>query len=222
VPIEDRRGEHGRDIDIPPLGLPGTIHVPPGPRGVILIAHAGGVGGFTPLSLRIVEAFAARGLATVRFDLLTGDERERHALVFDTTILAERLVGAVQFTRECSDLAPLPFGLFGAGSGAGAALIAATRLADEVRALVCLGGRADLVGEALRRVQAPTLIILGESSHATIGLAQRALAQMRCEKALKIVPGALHMFPKPTAVDTVVAMAAQWFDWGLAAPSGSA
>jgi dienelactone hydrolase len=217
--VEDHPSGPGRSVDIPPLGLPGTIEVPPGPRGAILIAHAGGAGGFTPLSLRIAEAFAARGLATLRFDLLTEDERERHALVFDPTVLAERLVGAVCFAREYPDLAPLPLGLFGAGAGAGAALIAATRLDDGVRALVCFGGRADLVGEPLRRVRSPTLLILGEGSHASIGLAQRALAQMRCEKALKIVPGALHMFPKPTAVDTVIAMAAQWFDWGLAGPS---
>jgi predicted alpha/beta-hydrolase family hydrolase len=203
---------------MPPLGLPGTIQVPPGPRGAILIAHAGGAGNFTPLSLRIADAFAARGLASLRFDLLTGDERERHALVFDPAVLAERLVNAVCFARECPDLAPLPLGVFGAGSGAGAALVAATRLDDSVRALVCFGGRTDLVGEALRRVRSPTLLILGEGNHASIGLAQRALAQMRCEKALKIVPGALQMFPKPTAVDTVIAMAAQWFDWGLAGP----
>jgi dienelactone hydrolase len=218
--MEDHPSGLGHDVDIPPLGLPGTIHVPLRPSGAILIAYAGGAGGFMPLSLRIAEAFAARGLATLRFDLLTGDERERHALVFDPAVLAERLVAAVGFAREKPDLAPLPFGLFGAGAGAGAALIAATLVDNGVRAVVCLGGRADLVGEPLRRVRSPTLLILGEASHATVGLAQRALAQMRCEKALKIVPGALHMFPKPTAVDTVIAMAAQWFDWGLAGPTG--
>jgi len=156
-------------------------------------------------------------VGTLLFDLLTREEesvdiRTRH-LRFDIGLLAQRLVDAADWVKREADLWHLRVGYFGASTGGGAALAAAAELGEEVGAVVSRGGRPDLVGaESLRRVQAPTLLIVGEYDEPVIKMNEEAYAWLRCEKELKIVPGATHLFEEPGKLEEVARrLAAGWF-----------
>jgi dienelactone hydrolase len=155
------------------------------------------------------------GLATLLIDLLTPEEEEvdlrtRH-LRFYIRLLAERLAGATHWLAQNPDTQDLRVGYFGASTGAGAALVAAARLPGDIGAVVSRGGRPDLAGENLSRVQAPTLLIVGENDLPVVDMNQEALAQLRVEKKLEIVPGATHLFEEPGALEEVARLAADWF-----------
>jgi dienelactone hydrolase len=162
-----------------------------------------------------------RGIATLLFDLLAADEEADRANVFDIPLLASRLVEVVGWLDRQPSLAKLPLGLFGASTGAAAALVAATRL-PRVGAIVSRGGRPDLAGDALDRVQAPTLLIVGGVDFGVIELNEQALARLRGLKSLQIVPGASHLFPESGALEAVIDHAARWFERHLAPKSAEA
>jgi dienelactone hydrolase len=165
----------------------------------------------------VANALNARGIATLLFDLLTPAEEVDRANVFDIRLLAERLIDAVRWLKQEPLVAALPLGLFGASTGAAAAIVAAARLGDRVGAVVSRGGRPDLAHEALDQLSTPTLLIVGGDDTVVIGMNERALARIAGPKALDIVPGASHLFPEPGALESVIELAAEWFERYLAA-----
>jgi pimeloyl-ACP methyl ester carboxylesterase len=153
----------------------------------------------------------SNGIATLLFDLLTPDEETNRANVFDIPLLAQRLVDAILWIEREPLVAHLPVGLFGASTGAAAALVAAVHRDVRVGAIVSRGGRPDLAGDILDRIRTPTLLIVGGADLAVIELNQRALDRLRGPKELEIVPGASHLFPEPGAMEAVIAHAIRWF-----------
>jgi dienelactone hydrolase len=155
------------------------------------------------------------GLATLVMDLLTDDEQQVDLqtahLRFDIPLLAKRLVIITQWLSEHPEVEGLKIGHFGASTGAGAALAAAARCPDVIRAVVSRGGRPDLAGQALASVEAPTLLIVGGADPPVLDLNQQALGSMHCERALKVVPGATHLFEEPGALKKVAELARDWF-----------
>lgn len=196
------------------LQLPGTLTVPPDPSGIVLFAHGSGSSRLSPRNRRVAAALVQAGFATLLFDLLTeGEERideQTHELRFDISLLATRLKGATAWLVERPDLADLPLGYFGASTGAAAALVAASTM-PAVRAVVSRGGRPDLAAGALPLVRAATLLIVGGADPIVLDLNQIALAALRTEKRLEIVPGATHLFEEPGALDAVIELATGWF-----------
>jgi pimeloyl-ACP methyl ester carboxylesterase len=146
------------------------------------------------------------------FDLLTPAEESNRANVFDIPLLADRLVDAVRWLDRDPLLAKLPLGLFGASTGAAAALVAAAKLPHRIGAVVSRGGRPDLAGDALKMVRAPTLLIVGGVDFGVIELNEEAFAQLQGPKALEIVPSASHLFPEPGALEAVIGHATRWFE----------
>jgi pimeloyl-ACP methyl ester carboxylesterase len=155
------------------------------------------------------------GIATLLFDLLTPQEEADRANVFDIPLLAERLVQSVDWLEGELSVRGLPLGLFGASTGAAAALVAAARLGKRVGAVVSRGGRPDLAGAALRRVHAPTLLIVGGADFEVIELNRQAFAELPGPKALEIIPGASHLFPERGALEAVIGHAERWFQQHL-------
>jgi pimeloyl-ACP methyl ester carboxylesterase len=207
------------DVFIPPFGLPGGLSVPASPRGMIAFAHGSGSSRFSPRNTAVAGALNERGFATLLLDLLTPQEELDRSNVFDVGLLAERLMAAVEWLEgQTRAIAALPVGLFGASTGAAAALIAAARLPDRIEAVVSRGGRPDLAGEALRLVRAPTLLIVGGADIGVIELNEQAFARLHGPKALEIIPGATHLFPETGAMEAVIAQAGRWFERYLQAP----
>ena len=206
------------DVVIPPLGLSGTLDVPKDPLGLIVFVHGSGSSHLSPRNIAVAKALNGRGFATLLFDLLTPAEESDRANVFDIPLLAERLVDVVRWLDGQGPLiARLPIGLFGASTGAAAALVAAARLPGRFLAVVSRGGRPDLADDALPRVRAPTLLIVGGNDFAVIGLNEQAMARLKAPKAMEIVAGATHLFPEPGALETVIDHAARWFERHVAA-----
>jgi erythromycin esterase-like protein/dienelactone hydrolase len=201
-----------RRCEISPLGLSGDLCVPRAPRGVILFAHGSGSSRLSPRNVAVADALNARGFATLLLDLLTPVEAHDRRNVFDIPLLAERLIEATLWIRGEPDVADLPLGLFGASTGAGAALLAAAELRDRVSAVVSRGGRPDLAGQRLAEVVAPTLLIVGSADRQVIDLNRKALSALTCDKLLRLVPGATHLFEEPGALEAVTQMAAAWFE----------
>lgn len=207
------------EVAIPPRRLPGILCAPEQAQSIVIFAHGSGSSRFSPRNTAVAAALNAHGMATLLFDLLTPAEETNRANVFDIPLLAARLGDAVRWAAHEAPAGPLPIGLFGASTGAAAALAAAAELPGEIEAVVSRGGRPDLAGEALPQVRAPTLLIVGGADDQVIALNEEALRKLRCVKALKIVPGATHLFPEPGALETVVDLARDWFGRYLAPPS---
>lgn len=205
-----------RDVAIPPFGLSGTLRVPSAAFALVVFAHGSGSSRLSPRNIAVAIALNGHGMATLLFDLLTPEEEANRANVFDIPLLAERLIDAVHWAEEQSLLAKLPLGLFGASTGAAAALVAAAKLSHRVGAVVSRGGRPDLAADSLDQVRAPTLLIVGGDDSGVIELNEEALARLRAPKALEIVPGASHLFPEPGALEAVIDHAARWFGQHLA------
>jgi len=163
------------------------------------------------LNRAVANALNSEGFATLLFDLLTPTEEPDRANVFDIAWLAERLVDAVHWIDRDAPTRGCPLGLFGASTGAAAALIAAARLGSRVGAVVSRGGRPDLAGDALERICTPTLLIVVGADEVVIELNEQAFARLSGPKALEIVPGASHLFPEPGALEAVIGHAARWF-----------
>jgi putative phosphoribosyl transferase len=191
--------------------LPGDLVVPDDAGGVVVFAHGSGSSRFSPRNAAVAKRLNDAGLATLLFDLLTPAEAEDRALVFDIGLLASRLASAVASIREAPDARGLPLGLFGASTGAAAALVASTFDSVDVSAVVSRGGRPDLAGEALERVSAPTLLIVGSSDVDVLELNNAAQRRMRAETRLEVIPGASHVFEEPGALETVADLATTWF-----------
>jgi putative phosphoribosyl transferase len=195
--------------------LEGTLAIPPDAQGIVLFAHGSGSGRHSPRNRFVAEALREGGLATLLVDLLTAAEeavdiRTRH-LRFDIGLLAERLVGAIDWLGEQGETRDVRVGLFGASTGGAAALAAAAERPERVSAVVSRGGRPDLAGDALPLVGAPTLLIVGEWDEPVIELNERARDRMRTEVLLEIVPRATHLFEEPGALEEVARLARAWF-----------
>ena len=201
-----------RDIEIGPQALPGTVTVPANARALIVFAHGSGSSRLSPRNRAVAEALNDEGMATLLFDLLTPEEEQDRANVFDIPLLAERLVEAVRWIDGEGGFGWLPLGLFGASTGAAAALVAAASLGKRVGAVVSRGGRPDLAGRALAQVTAPTLLIVGGYDTDVIKLNEEAYTKLVGEKKIEIVPRASHLFPEPGAMEAVIALAARWFE----------
>src|SRR5208337_2045907 len=167
---------------------------------------------FSPRNRIVAEGLNQRGMATMLFDLLTSEEATDRANVFDIPLLAGRLVDAIHWLDLDPKFHRMAFGLFGAITGAAAALVAASRLGRRIGAVVSRGGRPDLAEPILGRIYAPTLLIVGGADYGVIELNEQALARLSGSKALEIVPGASHLFPEPGALETVVDRAQRWFE----------
>ncbi len=197
-------------VRIPPLGLEGDLRRPPDAVALVVFAHGSGSSRLSPRNRQVAAALNRSRLATLLFDLLTDDEARDRANVFDIALLAERLLQAMAWLGTRPDMDGLPVGLFGASTGAAAALVAAAR-SPGVGAVVSRGGRPDLAGPALEAVRAPTLLIVGSLDSQVLALNRAALARLGGEKALQVVPGAGHLFEEPGTLDTVVTLTRQWF-----------
>ncbi|HLA20102.1 MAG TPA: alpha/beta family hydrolase [Pseudolabrys sp.] len=204
-----------REVAIGPLSLAGTLHLPASASALVVFAHGSGSSRFSPRNMAVADALNALGIATLLFDLLTPEEESDRANVFDIPLLAERLIDVVHWIDKQPELARLPLGLFGASTGAAAALVAAAQLRRRVGAVVSRGGRPDLADGALEFVSTPTLLIVGGLDDGVIKLNEQALARLRAPKAIEIVPGATHLFPEPGTLDVVIAHAARWFNTHL-------
>jgi dienelactone hydrolase len=183
-----------------------------GGQGMVVFAHGSGSSRHSGRNRHVADVLHLAGLRTLLLDLLTPEEDEvdRHTGEhrFEVEMLGGRVVGAIDWLRETETA---PIGLFGASTGAAAALIAAASRPDEVSAVVSRGGRPDLAGEALSLVRAPTLLIVGGRDSTVLELNQEAQARMRAESTLEIIPGATHLFEEPGALDIVADLAAAWF-----------
>jgi putative phosphoribosyl transferase len=206
------------------ITLDGTLAVPSGARGVVLFAHGSGSSRHSPRNRFVAEQLREGGLATLLMDLLSAEEEAVDArtrqLRFDIGLLAERLVRAIEWLTREPAMRGLPVGLFGASTGAGAALVAAAARPDVVEAVVSRGGRPDLAGDALPRVQAPSLFIVGGRDEQVIELNRQAMARMLAPVRLEIVPGATHLFEEPGALEQVARLAGEWFVRYLATARG--
>jgi pimeloyl-ACP methyl ester carboxylesterase len=198
-------------VQIGPNRLPGDLEIPEGPvKGLVIFAHGSGSSRLSPRNQFVARQLHARGLATLLFDLLTDEEARDRRNVFDIPLLALRLGVALEWQKIRPELARLPAGLFGASTGAAAALVAAAHFAERVGAVVSRGGRPDLAGTALPRVRAPTLLIVGGADVEVLELNREAAAKMTCEHELRVVPGATHLFEEPGTLEAVAALAADW------------
>lgn len=198
--------------------LPGTLGLPSRPRGMVIFAHGSGSGRFSPRNNAVARSLQTAGLATLLIDLLTESESLNRRFVFDIDLLARRLVAATAWVRGNTTTRSLPIGYFGASTGGGAAIRAAT-LAGDIRAVVSRGGRPDLAGDALGHITAPTLLIVGGADEPVIELNRQAMAQMSSTVELVIVAGATHLFEEPGALEQVADLAREWFQTYL--PIGS-
>jgi dienelactone hydrolase len=196
-----------------PVDLEGDLTLPSSPHGIIVFAHGSGSSRASPRNRAVASALVGAGFATLLFDLLTADEErlERYTrhLRFDIRLLSERLGDAVEQVTLDPQLGSLSVGLFGASTGAAAALVAATR--TRVDAVVSRGGRPDLAGTALHEVRCPTLLVVGGADTEVLELNRRAMQQMSAPTALHIVPGATHLFEEPGALAEVTEVATAWF-----------
>lgn len=199
------------DVEVGTRRLKAFLGVPNQAGGIVIFAHGSGSGRLSPRNQHVAAALRRAGFATLLLDLLTPGEEANRANVFDIPLLAERMGQAICWTADQPEIGKLPIGLFGASTGAGAALAAAARHDGRVRAIVSRGGRPDLAGPALEKVRAPTLLIVGGRDEPVIALNEQALARLRCEKQLIIVPGATHLFEEPGTLDEVIRLTADWF-----------
>jgi len=193
------------------MRLPGDLEIPARAAGVVLFAHGSGSSRLSPRNRFVAGALHGHRLGTLLFDLLSEDEAADRRAVFDIALLARRLGDALDWVAARADLAPLQVGLFGASTGAAAALCAAAAHRGRVSAVVSRGGRPDLAGSDLARVEAPTLLIVGALDTEVLELNRAALRQLQCDKRLEIVPGATHLFDEPGTLEVVANLAGAWF-----------
>lgn len=211
-------------IDLVDASLPGDLALPDDPGGVVLFAHGSGSSRHSPRNRAVAEGLNDAGIGTLLIDLLTAHEDEVDAftgeLRFDIGLLTRRLVGVIDWLTDAPPTAGYPIGLFGASTGAAAALAAAAQRPGVVGAVVSRGGRPDLAGDALERVSAPVLLIVGARDPQVLRLNEDAAGRMRAaEHRLEIVPRASHLFEEPGTLEQVTAMAARWFDRYLTQPA---
>jgi dienelactone hydrolase len=198
-------------IPVGACALDGVLELPATPIGVVLFAHGSGSSRLSPRNRQVAAELRKAGVATLLLDLLTSEEDATYHNRFDIDVLARRLHAAANWLGTEPLTAPLPLGLFGASTGAAAALRLAAESGTGVAAVVSRGGRPDLAGTALAHVISPTLLIVGGEDGAVLDLNRQVFDQLTCEKALEIVPGATHLFEEPGALEQVSALASNWF-----------
>jgi dienelactone hydrolase len=204
-------------IDIPSgkVQLEGELKVPQRATGIVLFAHGSGSSRHSPRNQYVARTIREAGVGTLLFDLLTREEEAVDSytgeLRFNIEFLARRLVDATNWITTQPGTQHLRIGYFGSSTGAAAALLGAVELPNIVSAVVSRGGRPDLAGDVLPKVKAPTLLIVGGNDDVVIGLNEEAYAQLTCEKELKIVPGATHLFEEPGTLEQVARFASEWF-----------
>ena len=209
--------EQGNAIKIPVgrVTIEGDLSTPFGARGIVLFAHGSGSSRFSPRNQYVAKALNDAGLATLLIDLLTIEEEDIDMRTaefrFDIELLSQRLIGATKWLRENPATRNLAFGYFGASTGAAAALIAAAKLPDEIKAVVSRGGRPDLALDYLQKVKAPTLLIVGGNDSIVLDLNRKAMARLSVLKKLEIVPGASHLFEETGKLEEVAKLSADWF-----------
>jgi len=198
-------------IDVGKAKLPGVLATPPNPIGLVVFAHGSGSGRQSPRNLLVSSSLLDRRCATFLFDLLSVFESHDRRNVFNIELLADRMLAATNHVRQFDEVKSLPLGFFGASTGAAAALVAAAELGEDVAAVVSRGGRPDLAGQALPRVTAPTLLIVGSLDDEVIELNRQAQALMQSESTLVIIEGASHLFEEPGTLEQVARLAGDWF-----------
>jgi len=201
-------------LELGSVELAGDVAVPPGADAIVLFAHGSGSSRRSSRNRAVAATLQDAGLATLLFDLLSDDEETIDArtaeLRFDISLLADRLLSATRWVGGQDGLEDMRIGYFGASTGAAAALVAAAE-DDRVGAVVSRGGRPDLARDALSRVTAPTLLLVGGADTSVIAMNEEAMEQLRCEKRMEIVPGASHLFEEPGALERVADQARDWF-----------
>ena len=195
--------------------LGANLAIPSEAVGLVVFAHGSGSSRHSPRNQYVARVLREAGLGTLLFDLLTAEEERAEAhtrhLRFNIPFLAERLVGVTRWALEHTDSRELSAGYFGSSTGAAAALVAAAELGEVISTVVSRGGRPDLAGDALERVTASTLLIVGGEDYEVIRLNEEAYGRLRCEKALRIIPGASHLFEELGTLEEVAGIAAEWF-----------
>ena len=198
-------------IPVGACALDGVLELPADPIGVVLFAHGSGSSRMSPRNRQVAAELRSAGVATLLIDLLTTTEDATYHNRFDIEVLTRRLHACANWLGTEPLSAPLPLGVFGASTGAAAALRLAAESGTGVAAVVSRGGRPDLAGASLAQVLSPTLLIVGGEDDAVLDLNRQAFEQLACEKALEIVPGATHLFEEPGALERVAALASTWF-----------
>ena len=202
-------------VPVSEQSLAGDLEIPPAARGIVVFAHGSGSSRFSSRNQFIARSLVRDGLATLLIDLLTAEEgatdQQTSAYRFNIPLLARRLITIIDWLATRSNTTALPIGLFGASTGAGAALIAAARRQQQVSAVVSRGGRPDLAGASLTGVLAPTLLIVGGLDTTVLHMNREAMGHIRGEVRLEIVAGATHLFEEPGALEQVAFLSGQWF-----------
>ncbi len=202
-------------IKLGPISLEGNLSIPKNTEGLVIFSHGSGSSRFSPRNNFVAQALNNAGLATLLFDLLTADEEEidnrTRELRFNIPLLSERLISTTDWVSEFPATKDLNIGYFGSSTGAASALVAAAQRIDKTKAVVSRGGRPDLAGDFLAKVEAPTLLIVGGNDLSVIDMNKDAIEQMHAETKLEIIPGATHLFEEPGTLDQVVEKASEWF-----------
>jgi putative phosphoribosyl transferase len=212
-----------RSMDLMGVELSAELRLPTTPRALVIFVHGSGSGRSSPRNQYVSDALARRSLGSLLFDLLTEPEQRLDNLTgelrFDIPLLARRLINVIDWAGLERELCSLQIGLFGASTGAAAALVAAAERTQVVGAVVSRGGRTDLAGPALARVKAPTLQIVGSQDPVVLGLNRKSSQTLRCEQRLEVVEGATHLFEEPGTLEEVARLAGDWFEKYLHAPT---
>lgn len=204
-----------RRVQVGAHALEGDLTLPPQARGLVVFAHGSGSTRRSPRNVQVGQSLHARGFGTLLFDLLTPEEASDRHNVFDIALLGSRVVETIDWLDQRAALARLPVGLFGASTGAAAALVAAAQRPERIFAVVSRGGRPDLASEVLPRVAAPTLLIVGGDDTQVLELNRLALRQLPQGAELAVVPGATHLFEEPGTLEKVTHLACGWFSTHL-------
>lgn len=202
-------------IPVGEVVVEGKLTIPHNARGIVLFAHGSGSSRFSPRNQYVSKEFVNARIGTLLFDLLTSKEEEEDIVTaeyrFNIPLLAERLIGATEWLKNDPSTKTLPYGYFGASTGAAAALIAAAKLPDDISTVVSRGGRPDLAADYLPQVTAPTLMLVGGLDTEVIELNRQAMEQMTAETKLVIIPGATHLFEEQGKLEEVAKISADWF-----------
>jgi dienelactone hydrolase len=210
-------------IELADVQLTGDLLLPDGARGLVVFVHGSGSSRLSTRNQQVASYLSERGLATLLFDLLSAAEeridRITSELRFDIPLLTQRLVGVLDWVAAESELSFLPVGLFGASTGAAAAILSAVQRPEQVRAIVSRGGRTDLAGGKVQQLHAPILQIVGARDPVILGLNRKVSQALACEQRLDVVPRATHLFEEPGTLQEVARLAAQWFEQHLRKPN---
>lgn len=201
--IEVQAGQHR---------LEGMLIVPQNAKGIILFAHGSGSGRFSPRNNFVAKVLNSGNLGTLLIDLLTKKEDEIYENRFNISLLTQRLIDTIQWLKKSPETKLLSIGLFGASTGAAAALEVAAKRGEEIKAVVSRGGRPDLANPVLHQVVSPTLFIVGGNDYGVIELNQEAFELLNCKKKFEIIPGATHLFEEEGTLEEVARLAKNWFE----------